>query len=131
MQRLIATILLVVVLVPSVGPTALAYAVQPGTAHCLRKPLQGAQAAPAMPCHHGSAASTGPRSSETTFASLDSCCADHDCCRGLKTSEWARPVINPLFSHDLTIKDASRILYTSGPSTEPIRPGFARAPPEI
>ncbi len=129
MQRWIATILLVVVLTPSFGPMALAYSAQPGAMHCLRKPVQGPAAMqPTMQCHHG-AASPQPSSSETSFSSLDSCCGNHDCCRGLRTSEWARPTFNPLSLSN----PAKKVVRPSQPvariSADVADKQSARAPP--
>lgn len=125
-----ATILLVTVLAPSFGPMALAYAAQTGTMHCVRKPMQVPEAAPGMPCHHASPGMMRLRASEANFGALDSCCANHDCCRGLKTSERARPLIGPLLRHGLTAEAASRIRFTVDISADLNRPGFARAPPQ-
>ena len=128
MQRWIATILLVVVLTPSCGPMALAYSAQPGAMHCLRKPLQDSAATqPTMQCHHG-AASQQP-SSETYLASLDSCCGNHDCCRGLKTSEWARPTFNPLSPSNPAKKVVRPAQSVARISADVADKESARAPP--
>jgi len=108
MHRWTAKFLLLVMLVPVCGPLALARVAQPETMHCMRHPLQQTAHAvePAMHCHHGMAPSPATETPEKSFRSLDCCCQNHDCCRGLKTSEWARPASNLLSCVSLLIEPA-------------------------
>lgn len=105
--RWTARFLLLVMLVPAFGPFAMARLAPPEGMHCMRRPLSDAPAAePAMHCHHAAQETETAQHSaaqnaawqtsqpEATFRSLDCCCLNHDCCRGLKTSEWARPASN-------------------------------------
>jgi len=124
--RWTAGLLSLVMLVPAFQPVALACAAGPPQAmHCVRHPAQPAM--PAMHCHHGMAKT--PESADASFRALDGCCQNHDCCRGLKTSEWARPASSPPFRLSFLIEPA--------PATQPavLRPSdlfardSARAPP--
>jgi len=118
-------------LFPAFGPLALARADQPGAMHCMRKPLQpGAQAnQPAMHCHHAMAQSPAPETPEKSFRSLDCCCQNHDCCRGLKTSEWARPASNLLSTVSLLIEPAPVAQLAPHSSADPTGQDCTRAPP--
>ena len=131
MHRWTARFLLLAMLFPAFGPLALARADQPGAMHCMRKPLQpGAQAnQPAMHCHHAMAQSPAPETPEKSFRSLDCCCQNHDCCRGLKTSEWARPASNLLSTVSLLIEPAPVAQLAPHSSADPTGQDCTRAPP--
>ena len=130
-----ARFLLLVMLVPAIGPLALARVAPPEAMHCMRRPLQTAAPAaePAMHCHHAAAAAGNAMpqaaSSEASFCSLDCCCPNHDCCRGLKTSEWARPASNLLSLVTLLIEPALPAQMAARVSTAITGPDSARAPP--
>lgn len=138
----IASLLLVIMLVPAVGPLALARAGQPGAMHCMRMSLRSdASPAPAMHCHHamgearasqnalGDNAATSAPVSETSIHALDNCCANHDCCRGAVTSEWAHPATPHVSSLSLLVESAFAIRLDRAPSCLLSGPDSARAPP--
>jgi hypothetical protein len=88
MQRWIARLLVLVMAVPALGPLAIAAAAPQTGPHCARP-----AAKPAMQCHPGMTmpmpmAADTP-SSEKSFRATDSCCQDHDCCRGMAAPKWA------------------------------------------
>jgi len=137
MHRWTARFLLLIMLVPAVGPLALARVASPRPMPCMRRPLA---AAPAMHCHHGasqsapqtaeSQASASPVSQETSFRSLDCCCGQHcDCCRNSKTSESARPASNHLSFVGLLMESALPAALASRVSAFFAGPDSARAPP--
>jgi hypothetical protein len=130
MHRWTARFLLLAMLLPALGPLALARAAQPEGMHCMRKPLQPATQInqPAMHCHHAMAQAPAPGSPEASFNSLD-CCQNHDCCRGLKTSEWARPASNLLSYISLLIEPAPAPQFAAQISTDPTGQDSTRAPP--
>jgi hypothetical protein len=70
MHRLTARVLLVLLLVGSFAPVALAISATPAHACCMRKPLHG------RPSH------------DSEFHAPPGCC-QHDCCRTLTVSQWA------------------------------------------
>lgn len=129
MQRWTAKFLLLVMLVPAFVPLALARAPQPMSPHCARQ-----MAKPAMPCHgmampqEQSSSDQAPRDGTSLRASED-CCASHDCCRGLKTSEWARPASNLLSSIALLVEHARATQPNAFASSDVSRLDSARAPP--
>lgn len=131
MHRWTARFLLLAMLLPVLGPLALARAVQPEAMHCVRKPLQPATQTnqPAMHCHHAIAQAPAPGSPATSFNSLDCCCQNHDCCRGLKTSEWARPASNLLSYVSLPIEPAPAPQFAAQISADPTGQDSTRAPP--
>jgi hypothetical protein len=136
MHRWTARFLLLAMLLPAFGPLALARADQPGAMHCMRKPLQSTAQSnqPAMHCHHAMAQSPAPQTSapqtpEKSFRSLDCCCQNHDCCRGLRTSEWARPASNLLSYVSLLIEPAPAPHFATQLSSVPAGKNSTRAPP--
>lgn len=118
-------------LVPAFGPVALAGSAAPEAMHCMRKPFQqtAQAAAPAMHCHHGLAHAPQPASAEASFSSLDCACQNHDCCRGLKTCEWARPASNSLSCASFLIEPALLAPIAARVSAVLTGPDSARAPP--
>lgn len=128
MQRWIARLLVLVMIVPAFGPLAMARASEDMAPHCSRHPAQ-----PVMQCHQGMALampmSSAPSSPETSFRAFDSCCQNHDCCRGLATPQWAQAPSHFTFRHALPTAEAPRT------STAPLTPSnfadsdSARAPP--
>jgi hypothetical protein len=143
-SRWTASFLLLVMLVPAFGPFAMARLAPPEGMHCMRRPLPDAPAAaPAMQCHHaaqdakaaqrgvaGNAASQISRG-ETSFRSVDCCCSNHDCYRGLKTSEWARPASNLLSVVRFPIEPAIPAQIALRVSALLSGLDFARAPPRV
>src|ERR1700690_4177598 len=108
-HRWTASFLLLVMPVPAFGPFAMARLAPAEGMHCMRRPISSAPAgAPATPCHHAAQEAIAAQNDaaenvasqisqhEASFRSVDCCCSNHDCCRGLKTSEWARPASNLL-----------------------------------
>ncbi len=106
-SRWTARFLVLVMLVSSFGPLTMACAAPPGAMHCMRKPLSGPPAQPAMQCHHAMAKPNRPESSPVTSSPDQSsepslqatddgnCCQNHCCC-GATTSEWAQTASNLL-----------------------------------
>jgi hypothetical protein len=134
MVRWTARLLLLALVVPVIGPLAFARADQPEAMHCMRKPAQSeaaqpAHGEPAMHCHHGMAQAPAPETTETSFGSLDCCCQNHDCCRGVRTSEWARPASNLLSRVSLLIGFAPARQLVTHISADPVGQDSTRAPP--
>ena len=128
MHRWTARFLLLVMLVPAFGPLALARSAAPEAMHCMRQPVgQGSQ--PVMPCHHGMAAAPQTEFPATSFNAVRSCCEDHNCCRGLKTSEWARPAATLLRLCSLLIEAATQNQPVTRTSADVADNDSARAPP--
>jgi hypothetical protein len=123
MHRWTAKLLLLVMHVPALVPVALAHSSQQISPHCARQ-----TAKPAMQCHHEMAMPAQP-SSEASFESLDNCCSTHDCCRGLKTSEWARPASNLFSSVNLRTENAPALPGEVLASSNFSKHDSARAPP--
>ena len=143
-SRWTASFLLLVMLVPAFGPFAMARLAPPDGMHCMRRPLSDAPAAqPAMPCHHAAqeakaapndaAGNAAPQISrrEASFRSVDCCCSNHDCCRGLKTSEWARPASNLLSVVRFPIEPAIPAQIALRVSAMLSGLDSARAPPRV
>jgi len=140
MQRWTARFLLLIMLVPAVGPLALARSAAPSPMHCMRRPLQSAPPAePVMQCHHAAMSGERPQSAdspmhaasdaEASVRSLDCCCANHDCCRGVKTSEWASLTPTQLSFANSQIESAIVAPPVAITSTTSFGPDSARAPP--
>ena len=144
--RWIARFLLLVMLAPAFGPLAMARAAQPGAMHCMRQPVSGQPAQPAIECHHAMAVSkpspppsspvesspgeSSPvESSEASFQAVANCCLNHDCCCRAATLEWAHPAFGLLSVLNILIEPApaspSTILLSSDISGH----DSARAPP--
>jgi hypothetical protein len=124
-----ASLLLLVMLAPFAAPLALAQS-QQAAMHCARRPIGVTPVpAPAMHCHGMMGAMpASPTSPEATFQSRD-CCANHDCCRSLKTSEWARPAASLLSVAILLIEPVRPGQQADGLPTTIVGPHSARAPP--
>ena len=131
MHRWTARFLLLAMVLPALGPLALARTDQPEVMHCMRKPLQPAPQTnePAMHCHHAMAPAPAPDAPEKSFGALDGCCQNHDCCRGLKTSEWARPASNLLSDVRLLVESAAIPQAAAHISADPAGQDSTRAPP--
>jgi hypothetical protein len=124
MHRWTAKFLLLAMLLPVCGPLALARTGEPEAMHCMRKPVE-----PAMHCHHAMAQARAQEGPAESFRALAGCCQNHDCCRGLKTSEWARPASN-LFSYiSLLIEPAPASQLAAHRSADPAGQDSTRAPP--
>lgn len=136
--RWAARLLLLVMLVPALGPMAMPCTALPQVMHCMRRSPSGQavpgeaaserSAQPAMPCHHAMAQPPRGESSEASYHATDNCCQNHCCC-GATTSEWARPASSLLSSVSLTVEPArpmqdAAILFRDGS-----RQDSARAPP--
>jgi hypothetical protein len=119
--------LLVAMLLPVCGPLALARADHPEAIHCMRQPVQSAE--PTMQCHHGMAQTPAREGSEKSFRALNGCCQNHDCCRSLKTSEWARPASNLLSYVGLLIERALVPQFAARVSADLAGQDSTRAPP--
>jgi hypothetical protein len=127
-SRWIARFLLLVMLAPAFGPLAMARAAQPGAMHCLRQPVSGHPAQPAMQCHHAMAESKLP-SSEASFQAVANCCLNHDCCCRVATSESAHPALALLSFLNLLIEPARASQSTILLSSDISGHDSARAPP--
>jgi hypothetical protein len=145
-SRWIARFLLLVMLAPAFGPVAMARAAQPGAMHCMRQPVSGHPAQPAMQCHHAMAQSKAPQpesslvesspvesspveSSEASFQAVANCCLNHDCCCRAATLEWAHPAVNLLSFLSLLIEPARASQSTILLSSDISGHDSARAPP--
>jgi hypothetical protein len=146
-SRWIARFLLLVMLAPPVfGPLAMARAAQPGAMHCMRQPVSGHPAQPAMQCHHAMAQpkpsqpesspvesspveSSPAESSEASFQAVANCCLNHDCCCRAATLEWARPAFSLLSFLSLLLEPARASQSTILLSSDISGHDSARAPP--
>ncbi len=145
-SRWIARLLLLVMLAPAFGPLAMAHAAQPGAMHCMRQPLSGHPAQPAMQCHHAMAQSKPPQpessvgesspaesspgeSSEASFQAVANCCLNHDCCCRAATVEWAHPAVSLLSFLSLLIEPARPSQSVTLRSSDNSGHDSARAPP--
>jgi len=89
MRRAIARFLLLAMLLVSLGPLALATAYTVPAAHCSRQPRAGQPAE--RPCHEmAEARETASAGTSGAVFESTSCCANHNCCRPLVRSQWAR-----------------------------------------
>jgi hypothetical protein len=141
MHRWTARFVVLVMLVPVIGPLALARMAPMEGMHCVRQPLAAAAATPAaepaMHCHEGAPRSAeqseqqsavSSASTEASFRSLD-CCRNHDCCRSVTTSEWAQAVGRHYSYVRLLIEPAVPALAAARVSSPLIGADSARAPP--
>lgn len=101
--RWAAGILVLVMLVSSLGPMAMACAVQPEAMHCMRHPVSVHAAQPVMPCHHAMARPEAAPPDALFQATSDDCCKAHCCC-GATTSKWAQPAACQLSFLNLLIE---------------------------
>jgi hypothetical protein len=129
-------LLLLVMLAPAFGPLAMARAAQLGAMHCMRQPVSGHPAQPAMQCHHAMAQSKPPQppsspveSSEASFQAVANCCLNHDCCCRAATLEWAHPAFSLLSFLSLLIEPARASQSTILLSSYIYGHDSARAPP--
>ena len=95
---------------------------------------QDAAAAPVMHCHDagaigGATVATESSSFEKTIRSVDCCCPNHDCCRGLKTSERASIASNTISPGYFLVEPAAPIRVLIHVSDVFAGPDSARAPP--
>jgi len=123
-------------LAPAFGPLAMARAAQPGALHCLRQPVSGHPAQPAMQCHQAMAQSkpyqpppSPVESSEASFQAVVNCCLNHDCCCRVATLEWAHPAFGLLPFLSLLIEPARTSQSTILRSSDISGHDSARAPP--
>ena len=113
--------------------------------------VSGQSGQPAMQCHHGMAmagmamagmamaesdpsvppSSSLPASdpSENSVRAVGGCCENHDCCRGVTTSEWARPASSLLAFVSLSIESARTPKDPALRSSDFSGSDSARAPP--
>jgi hypothetical protein len=129
MNRWTAKFLLLVMLIPSMLPFAFSRTQELDAPHCARQ-----MAKAPIPCH-GMAmpeeppSARQPSSSETSFHAADNCCANHDCCRGLKTSEWARLAATPGSTVHFQVEHSASTHTAAFASTGAFHLDSARAPP--
>jgi hypothetical protein len=143
-SRATASLLLLVMFVPAIGPLAMAGLAPTEGMHCMRRRLlDAAAAAPAMHCHQGASHaesasaqnSASPESAavpEASFRSLDCCCNHCNygcCCRIPKISGWANPVTSHLSFVSPLVELTLPSPFTDRVSAVLIGPDSARAPP--
>jgi len=140
-MRWTARFLVLVMLAPAFGPLAMARAAQSGAMHCMRQPVSGHPAQPAMQCHHAMAESKPSRpesspvesspveSSEASFQAVANCCLNHDCCCRVATLEWAQPATSLLSFLSLLIEPARASQSVTLRSSDSSGHDSARAPP--
>jgi hypothetical protein len=128
MYRWTAGFLLLVMFVPGLAPLALARTAASETMHCMRLRPGAVAAQPAVHCHHGMEQAAGPESPEVSFRALD-CCHNHNCCRSVKTSEWARPACIHFSVLRLLLDSALVVPAIIRGSADVIAPDSPRAPP--
>lgn len=154
-HRLIASLLLAVMAMPAFAPLAFASAPPQVGMHCDRRPLASEEsAAPAehsepstghsMRCHHAASrvdAATVKENSDrhsSAFAATptssvrsgDCCCSQNcDCCRNVRTSNWARPAPNQPAIGGVTIAPNSPVAFQQHIPSLTLRPDSSRAPP--
>ncbi len=129
MRRWTANFLLLVMLVPAFAPAALARIAAPEAMHCVR--LQQPAPAPqsTMHCHHGIEQMSMPELPGASLRALDCCCSNHDCCRGMKTSERGQPCSDDFAFFSLLVEPAAAALALIRGSADAVAPESARAPP--
>lgn len=93
MQRLIARFLLLVALVGNLGPLAVAAAIAPPHACCVRKAV-----------HHCHSVAV---SESDQLIIRDAGCCNHDCCRAVTTARWAhaQPPVNVFYAQNVSRLD--------------------------
>jgi len=138
-HRWTTSFLLLVMLVPTWAPLALAGVSPPGGMHCNRRPLAPEPApGPVMHCHHGALQSqsdsarqpsASAESPKASFSSRDCCCQNCDCCHNSKISRSF-----PLLSKGAVIVSLVAELLAPSPiarriSTSSAGRDTARAPP--
>ena len=114
MQRLTARFLLLFALIGTFLPTALQASVAPPRACCLRM---------AHHCHE----SSGTGSQEPVFR--DASCCDHNCCRGVATSQCATPEQPAAASFSIQIAGSISPTLTASPTALRFTSNSTRAPP--
>ena len=123
MQRWIARLLLLVMLLPACAPLVLAHAPQAMAPHCMRQPGKMA-----MHCH-GMAMPQAP-SGETTLGAQQPCCENHDCCRRtLAAPQWAEPQSALASLTSPASQRALPVLPSAAAQLDLFRRDAARAPP--
>jgi hypothetical protein len=125
--RWVAGFLLLVMLVSSLGPMAMACAVQPQAMHCVRHTASADAAQPMMPCHHAMAQLQAPLPDVLLQATSD-CCKTHCCC-GATTSEWGQAPPSHLFFLNLLLELAHPAKSAVVHSIDLFGQDSARAPP--
>lgn len=131
----IAKFLVLVMLMPALGPVALAQAAPMGNLHCVRKPVAETRAGgPAVHCHEGLTQTVAGNDGQATrepgasFRSL-ACCSNHDCCRAVKASEWARPASNLLLLFNFLTEPSFHVQVKARIPVASTGPASTRAPP--
>jgi hypothetical protein len=135
-------LLLLAMLVPAIGPLAMASLAPMEGMHCMRRRFSDAPAAaPVMRCHHGAPPTAAAQNSESpesaavpeaSFRSLDCCCNHCNygcCCRIPKISGWANPVTSHLSFVSPLVELTLPSPFTERVSAVLIGPDSARAPP--
>lgn len=122
MQRWIARLLVLVMIVPAFGPLALAHTTQSEAPHCLRQSTK-----PMMECHRGM--SMTPEPSETEFHATDQCCENHGCCRGMAAPRWAQPQSRVYLRQGLPTTETMSALDAQPVPNASSNNDSARAPP--
>lgn len=118
MQRLTAKFLLLLTLVGTLVPLALAATISPAHACCVRH---------AHRCHASSVTTSVATSDQLAFHSTG--CCNHDCCRAVTTSQWANPQpgVTAAFAQSADARVAES--YPSTATTQLSESQSTRAPP--
>jgi len=120
MERLIARFLLLVVLVGTFGPLALATAA-PAHACCIRKAS-----------HHCHDSAASEQISETgQLVIRGTACCNHDCCRALTTARWAHAEQPTSTSFTRNVETYLGRPFPVSPATEVFTFQASRAPPHF
>ena len=124
MHRWTARLLVLVMLVPAVGPLAMAHVPRAMGPHCERHAVQTA-----VHCHGMTMAAPSPY--EASLTAFGPCCTDHACCRGLATLRWAK--VMPQLSGHLGLSVQGAVSGSRTHFVASLRSGrdSARAPPRI
>ena len=125
MQRWITRLLVLVMVIPALGPLALSLVPEPQAPHCMRQQT----AKPVMECHGGMTMTAAPPASNSSFGAVDSCCQNHGCCRGMTAPHWAQEASQVLSHHGPAGADVIVLSNSILPQSVLSNNDSARAPP--
>jgi hypothetical protein len=124
MQRWLARLLVLAMIVPAFAPLAMAYAMPAQAPHCIRQPAK-----PVMECHPGMSMPMAPVLSGTEFRATHECCQNHDCCRSMAAPRWAQTQFQLFVDQALPSAEKLRVLDPQLISSIFFDSDSARAPP--
>src|ERR1700733_46525 len=128
-SRWIAGFLVLVMLVPALGPSAMACAGQSEAVHCMRQSMAAHATGASMPCHRAMGSAPSAESSTALFPSADAYCQNHNCCCCTSAPEWAKPAPGLLSSLGFLIEAVQPSPGSVLRSSDAFRDDSARAPP--